>query len=316
MSQQISYETANRIARVWDDSESLEDAMRRAGLKTKDRRNMNKYRRQAEEILSIKLIAHNLKNSTTLPPTSTYLDYTTQKTGVIFSDAHYSDRPSPAHKILCKIIKDLKPDIVINNGDSLDFPAISRHDPDGFEEKPLPADELEINKQRLQEIADCSDAELFWNLGNHDQRLQKMLVKDAPALEGWPMISIADNFPDWKVQNSIIINRHFMIKHKTNNGGQTPERIFALNSGLSIAIGHHHRLRVIPLTDFRGTRYGICTGMLGEPFSPAFDYCDENFRDWQPGFVVFTIDGENLYPETVSVKDGKALFRGKVYTCD
>lgn len=315
MASGISYETANKIARVWDKATSLEDAMRRAGLKTKDLRNMNRYRKMTEEKLNITLPPINPKNCTTTPPTSVHLNFDKPKTMAIFSDAHYwPGEATPAHKIFCQIIKDRKPDIIVNNGDSLDFARMSRHDPNMWEQPPSPADELETNKIRLDEIRQASPkSELYWNLGNHDKRLENVMAKEMPQLYDWPGTTISSHFPDWKCQNSIIINKHFQIKHKTNGGGQFPERTYCLNSGFSIAIGHHHRLRVIPLTDFRGTRYAICTGMLGDPFHDAFSYIEDGYRDWQPGFVMVTIDGESLHAEAVHVLDCKAVYGGKTY---
>ncbi len=61
---QISEDTAKKIAEVWPYSTSLKSAIRSAGLSTKDPRNMNRYRRQSEDILGIKLEPHNAINST------------------------------------------------------------------------------------------------------------------------------------------------------------------------------------------------------------------------------------------------------------
>lgn len=315
MAYNITYEKANELARIWDSTESLSDAIERIGYKTQDRRNHQRIKQNAEQILGFTLPPHNPQHCTTTPLTSVKLNFTKPTTIAIFSDAHFwPGQPSVAHKIFCNVISDIKPDIVVNNGDTLDFARISRHDPNMWEQPPTPAEELEVNKERLDAIRESSpDSAFYWNLGNHDKRLENMMAKEMPQLHGWPGVTISSHFPEWHCQNSMIVNNHFMIKHKTNGGGQFPERAFALNSGFSIAIGHHHRLRVVPLTDFRGTRYGICTGMLGDPFHPSFDYCDDNYRDWQSGFVMVTVDGDQLHPEPVQIVNGKAVYGGRVY---
>ena len=55
-------------------------------------------------------------------------------TVVIFSDAHYwPGEPTVAHTALVKVIKQLKPDLVIANGDLFDGARISRHPRAGWE---------------------------------------------------------------------------------------------------------------------------------------------------------------------------------------
>ena len=51
----ISIETATKIAEAWKDANNIREAMKMAGLKTKDKRAMFLYRRQAEEMLGIEL---------------------------------------------------------------------------------------------------------------------------------------------------------------------------------------------------------------------------------------------------------------------
>lgn len=61
---EISLETAKKIQEAWPDSSSLEDAMKNAGLKTRDSRRMHRNRRAAENLLNIELPAHNEQFST------------------------------------------------------------------------------------------------------------------------------------------------------------------------------------------------------------------------------------------------------------
>lgn len=60
----ISIKTAKAIATAWPKASNLEDAMKLAGIKTKDMRNLRRYRALTEQMLSIKLPAHNPKFST------------------------------------------------------------------------------------------------------------------------------------------------------------------------------------------------------------------------------------------------------------
>src|SRR5580658_8969069 len=63
---------------------------------------------------------------------------------LIGSDFHlWPGYESTALKAFKKICADIKPQAVILNGDVLDFPAISRHPPMGWESIPLPFEEIE-----------------------------------------------------------------------------------------------------------------------------------------------------------------------------
>ena len=76
---------------------------------------------------------------------------------VIFSDAHFQpDCISTANRALLKLLPELRPALVVCNGDALDGASISRHAP-MFGEKPhSPAAELRACQERLTEIAELS----------------------------------------------------------------------------------------------------------------------------------------------------------------
>ena len=64
MKYSISLARAKKTAAAWDEATSLSDAIKRSGYSNQDARNNNRVRRATEEMLGIKLTAHNDKNST------------------------------------------------------------------------------------------------------------------------------------------------------------------------------------------------------------------------------------------------------------
>ena len=76
---------------------------------------------------------------------------------------------------------------------------------------------------------------------------------------------------------------------------------------------HLHSLNVRAFTDYNGTRFGVDTGTLSEPYLPQFQYVEDNPVNWRSGFVVLTfIDGELQWPEVVNVvREGVVGFRGQ-----
>jgi len=320
----ISLETAQRIADVWPESNSLLDAMRRAGLSGNNARSALRFRRQAEEMLGITLPSLSpkhaghwtLRESRDLP-NRVILDH--PFTMVVFSDAHFwPGQTSPAFWILLQILEELQPDYIIDNGDSWDGASISRHPRMDFSYVPSLREELDCVIDHLDLIVEAAgeDATALRHVGNHDARFQALLSQRVPELEKMPGTTLEDLFPKWEHHTSTIFNDTLFVKHRFRSGVHGAYNN-ALHTGLSTLTGHTHKLGVRPLTDMRGTRYGIETGTLADPWGPQFRYAEQNVRDWRMGFAVITVDGQRVIPEIVEVaEDGKAWFRGKIYVSD
>lgn len=235
---------------------------------------------------------------------------------VIFGDAHYwpGDR-SVAHQALCQIIKDLKPDVIVCNGDAFDGARISRHPVTSWAKMPEVADELAYCQEMLGEIASLAPdkSKLVWNMGNHDTRFSARLAQMAGEYVGVPGTDLPDHFPSFNFAWSTQINSDTMIKHRWHNGVHATWNN-TLKSGFNIFTNHVHRLCVTPLTDYRARRYGVDCGTLSD-FGPDVDkfiYGEDNPYNWGSGFAVATFErGKLLPPELVVVQDGVAYFRGK-----
>lgn len=238
-------------------------------------------------------------------------------TAIVFSDAHFWDKnQTTAYRALLKIIKELKPQLVVANGDIFDGASNSRHPSIGWQDKPGLVDELEAAKDMMWEIAKVAKgAKLTWSLGNHDQRFDTYLAANANMYKGVDGFSIKDHFPEWKFAWATWVNGHTIIKHRFK-GGVHATYNNTLHSGVSIVTGHLHSLKITPFTDYNGTRYGVDTGCLADINGNQFsDYLETNPVNWRSGFVVLTFDNYRLItPEMVEViSENEAVFRGKVY---
>lgn len=240
------------------------------------------------------------------------------RNGVVLvgSDAHYwPDRVTTAHKAFVRFCKELKPAVVVMNGDALDGASISRHSPIGWESRPPLIQEIEACKERLGEIELAAGrARKIWTLGNHDGRFETRLATVAPEYARVHGVHLRDHFPLWEPAWSCLVNDSTVIKHRYK-GGDHAAHNNTLRSGKSIVTGHLHSLKVTPYTDYNGTRYGVDTGTLADPYGDQFeDYTEQNPVNWRSGFVVLTFrDGRLLWPEVVHVLDeGTVEFRGQV----
>ena len=238
---------------------------------------------------------------------------------LVGSDAHYwPGEVSTAHRAFVRACRELKPVAVIMNGDLFDGASISRHPPIGWETRPTVIDEIGEVQTRLREIEKASrGCKHIWTLGNHDARFETRLATVAPEFAHVHGVHLKDHFPDWETAWSVFVNGHTVIKHRFRSGTHAPWNN-TLNAGTSIITGHLHSGKVMPMTDYRGTRYGVDAGCLARVDGEQFvHYTEDNPKNWRSGFAVLTFrNGRLTCPELVLVWDeetGEVEFRGKVY---
>jgi hypothetical protein len=238
-------------------------------------------------------------------------------TVLIGSDAHIWPGPSsPALRGFRLFAKELKPKIVILNGDVMDFPQISRHDPIGWESWPSVKAELEAAQDELHKLAIAAPrgCEKIWTLGNHDARFESRLANAAPEFAKIHGVHLRDHFPAWRPAWAAWVNNHVVIKHRFKGGIHATHNA-TMWSGKTIVTGHLHSAKVTPFTDYNGTRYGVDTGCLADPDAKAFvNYTEDNPKNWRAAFGVLTFKGGKLLPpELALVWDDKHItFRGEI----
>lgn len=238
-------------------------------------------------------------------------------TGTVFigSDSHYwPGLVSTAHQGLLCLARDFKPKLIIKNGDVLDGATISRHPPIGWEDRPKLIDELDTVKERLAEIRDASpNSRFIWPLGNHDARYETRLATLAPEFAKIHGFHLKDHFPEWEPCWSAWINEDAVVKHRFKGGIHAPwnNTIYA---GRTMVTGHLHSQKVMPFTDYNGTRWGVDAGTMADPHGPQFEYLEDNPRNWREGFCILTYrNGVLLQPELVRVHAPNVLdFRGEL----
>lgn len=242
-------------------------------------------------------------------------------TVIIGSDAHFwPGERSVAFGAMVELVKDLKPSMVIMNGDSFDGARISRHLPGGWADLPDVAEELDAVRERHGEIEATApdDCPLIWCAGNHDSRFGARLAQGAPEYIRVKGFDIADHFPAWQFCWSIWLNNHTVVKHRYHQSIHAAHSN-TLKSGKSIVTGHLHRLQATMWSDYNGLRWGIECGTLSDfgPENDKFAYAEDGPLNWSQGFVVltYTDTGQLLEPEFCRVINGTAYFRGQaVYT--
>lgn len=264
-------------------------------------------------------------NPTARPITNPYIEHPhrielTVKDGIVLvgSDAHVWPGPAtPAWKGFVRFVRDLRPKTIIINGDTFDGASVSRHPPIGWAHQPTVVEEIEACQERLGEIekAKPMKCRLLHPLGNHDSRFETRLASVAPQFASVKGTRLKDHFPAWEPCWSVWINGgDVVVKHRWR-GGVHGVHNNTINSGATMVTGHDHALRISPFSDYRGTRWGISTGTLADPYGKQFlDYTEDNPRSHRSGFVVLTFrNGRLMWPELAYVIDEKTIgFRGEM----
>ncbi|HYC64624.1 MAG TPA: metallophosphoesterase [Reyranellaceae bacterium] len=240
---------------------------------------------------------------------------------VVFSDCHWWPGISEtlAYKALLEVIRELKPKLVIANGDILDGAKISRFPPDGWENRPRMADELEEVKTRMAEIRHAyRGAEPVRTIGNHDTRFDRWLAVNAGEFEGIAGFRLKDHLPAWHECISVFVNDAIVVKHRWHGGAHAAWNN-VMKSGLTMVTGHTHALEARPYEDYRGRRFGVQTGSLAEVSAaegqgPQFAYAEDSPGQGRSGFAVLEVlpGGHLLTPSLCEVVNGAAYFRGQV----
>ncbi len=240
---------------------------------------------------------------------------------VVFSDAHFwpNQDKTLAHRALLEVIKDIKPKLVIANGDIFDGARLSRFPRNGWEEQPRVSDELETAVEYMNEIRHlCRGARLLRTIGNHCIRFDRYLATNASEMENVAGARLSDHMPAWQECMSIAINGNTMVKHRINGGIHSGYRN-TLAAGWSTFTGHTHLCEVKPWADYNGVRFGVSTGSLADVTTgPQFFYTEDSPKPWISGFATGTFDkaGRLLPPSVCQVMGPDAIYRERIVVSD
>jgi hypothetical protein len=238
---------------------------------------------------------------------------------LIGSDVHvWPGMRTTVQRAFIRFAKKLKPVAVILNGDVFDGASISRHPPIGWEGRPTVKQELDAVKDFLGDLVIAAgDAQRIWTCGNHDSRYATRIAQMAPEYAGVQGTQLKDHFEQWVPAWRCDINDDVVVKHRIA-GGEHADHNNVVKSGKTTVTGHDHRLNVTPYRDYRGTRYGVRCGYMGDsPLDPQFiNYMEAHEPNWEAGFVVLSFsDARLLMPEMVAQwqhGENTVQFRGEL----
>lgn len=218
---------------------------------------------------------------------------------------------------MTNIIRQIRPDGVVQLGDAIDCPQISKYplDPD---RNNTVYDDIQDYGQQLNVWARELRRGIFYQLeGNHEDRLRRyiwanaskinQLVKTIPELLGieqrnkcgsidfrWFPISRWDAC---KIGDTVLHHGHFFNKHVAiSNLERYPKKFIC---------GHTHRLQLVS----NGDRF---SASLGHGSNEALTSHNPTPTGWQQAFGLLHEIGGICHLEVVSVENGKCILHGEV----
>lgn len=233
---------------------------------------------------------------------------------LILSDIHIPYHDEVALNAAIEYGRKNKPDIIILNGDIGDFYAVSRHDKDP---RRCLADELDAVRQFLFWLRkQFPKARIIYKIGNHEDRMERFLVKNAPVLLGTSDFEISSllKFDELKIECVGSLNLIRLGKLCIYHGHELPQGMSSpvnpargmwMRVQETLLAGHWHRVSEHTEKTGISGKVSSCwsTGCLCD-MRPA--YCISN--RWSHGFA-FVLTEKNGEFEVHNHK----ILNGKVY---
>lgn len=241
------------------------------------------------------------------------------KRAIILSDIHIPHHDQAALALALAYTADAKPDVIVLNGDIADFNNVSKYSRDPHEITTF-SDELTETRDFLRLVREQHpDAEIKFTVGNHEIRLERYLLNQAPELSSLPELSISSllhleefgiDYFDYsdKIKLGDLEVFHGEIV-KTHSGESA--RAHMLKRGGSVLIGHVHKLGVVYKTDRWGEHVAAENGHLSSP-DPSYMVDPV----WNQGFSEVHYD-ENTGQFSIRqhhIRKGRLVVNGKVYS--
>ena len=247
---------------------------------------------------------------------------------VVLADAHVPHHDSKAYGCALGIIKELKPDRVVINGDFLDLESLSRH-PKSQPDLAKLAEELYAGNLALDALQTAAgSADVVYLEGNHEGRARRFEAefgqldgvlsipvglyiearseyrKSADSLRGirWiplhmqPLAVGAVSY-----MHGVFESIHHAYQHAWQLGPRCSTR--------HLITAHMHALQVASTAS--GHTATACP-WLGDIRSHVFGYTKGRPRPWSHGVLVIEEAGESVTVSPVAIINGRAVYGGRV----
>lgn len=232
-------------------------------------------------------------------------------------DTHRPYHDARAWALMLKAARSFVPNIVVVLGDFADCYSVSAHDKSPARKESF-EDEVADANVGLDEIeASTPTAERYFVAGNHEHRLDRFLMTNAPAVFSMLKIEKLLRLKErgWHYtpyQRALKLGKLYVTHDEGTAGPQAHERARASFEG-NVVIGHTHRMSVGYRGNAKGTAHvGAMFGWLGD--LSKIDYMHRvRAQQWQLGFGVgHMLSSGVVHLQPVPIVDGSCVVAGRV----
>ena len=251
------------------------------------------------------------------------------KTTLILPDIQYPYHDQLALDKLIKVAKDIQPDAILQIGDGIDFPQVSRWSKGtAGEYAPTLQKHIDGFKGVLAEFREAvPKAKMTWLEGNHDLRLKEFVRSYAPALGSLRALEVENLFglEELGVEYAkgplrIGTNTYAVHGHEAGGYCASPTAwdlkfLKRYGSDKSFVFGHTHQpfllTRAFGYEGKVSPRFTMNAGSIMDPVSAS--YIKDGAVNWVMSFALLRDDGKRVYPDLVTMVDRGFYFNGVKY---
>lgn len=245
------------------------------------------------------------------------------KSALIIPDCHIPFEDKKAYQIMLDVAQDNKIDEIVILGDYVDFYDVSSHPKSPIIKEKL-KHELDQAHFRLKELKYLfPEVKIVYICGNHENRLDRYIEKNAPALFGQVTIKSVlrldelsiEFIPYGRYQKYQVLGSKLYARHEPLGGGEHSAAGTVKRANKSVIFGHTHRIQEFQFVDMDGELHRcISAGCLIKMGHPVFDYV-KNHEQWCHGFSIANIlpDG-SFFNHMIHIVDYKCTFNGIFYS--
>ncbi len=235
----------------------------------------------------------------------------------VIPDMHHPHADATVWACMVNAIAVLQPTHVVSIGDFVDLSSVMFH-AKGPSSYALLRDEVAPALRARAEVdLAAGDAEKFFILGNHEDRLRRYMAANAPALDG--LVDVESLLELDKYGWVVIPYKESMkigeitFTHDIGRCGKYVAHQNLADYGDNIVTGHAHRASVVyGGTVGRKTHVSMCVGNGLDYETVDYRHRDLAYREWQHGFGWIYMDSDGVgWANFMPIINGKCVVEGK-----
>ena len=242
---------------------------------------------------------------------------------LFLTDLHFPTESPQVFNLITQVAKDVKPNILWLNGDTMDFKSISH-----FLTKPDARASLNVDiihaRRRLRQLRELlPDAIMYYKFGNHDLRLQKYLWSKAPELSGLEDLELGsllrlnqlEAITVAEGEKALIGQLFHLHGHEIATGYTYPAKTMLTKANANVIFGHVHKFSVAYQNTLDGSVHVCWSIGCGQTLDVDYNV----HPNWQEGFALIEYTKEGIFhinPIEVFSRNGKkcCMVYGRLYT--